>query len=778
MRKWRHAWTGVVLLGTLAKVSAGDIGKIAPEVLDKEQRTEARRMIDHYIKGRIKEANSHHLAEWYKVKTRKQWEMYRDERIDKLRASLGEFPTPGKLNWRQTGVVKGDGFHIENIVYESLQGQWVTGNLYVPGKPAKSMPGIVIAHAHHRDKPQPELQDMGMTWARAGCLVLVIDQVGYGERRSHPFHLDKDYAKPFKTTRQDYYFRYDTGIQLQLLGDSLMGWMVWDLRRGVDLLLSRDGIDPKRIIILGAVAGGGDPAGVTAALDRRIAGCVPFNFGGSQPETPYPLPDDAETSYNYAGWTYWDSTRGLRLSVRDDFLHWVIVASTAPRFLITAHEFAWDRERDPVWKRYQKIWGEFYAEPGNIGFTHGKGSVKQSAAEATHCTNIGKVHRRMIHPLFDKWFDIKVAEKDEFSAPRKRDELICMTDNARKELKPHTLNEAMSSLGTERIGRARARLAGKTSADQRQILRDEWGKLLGPVTPMKPPIVKAKTMDDQPMGGAKVERVILEVEPGIVVPVLILVPVKRAEKAPVVIGIAQAGKFGFLKERANDIEKLIQAGVIVVLPDLRDTGETRPGEARGKGSSGTNHSVYLQLFGETVLGQQLRDLRSVIAYLRQRPEMNSQRIGLWGESFAPTNGPDTNFKLPREADTWPRQSEPLGGLLCLLGALFENDVRAVHITGGLVSYHAVLGHFAVLIPHDASVPGALTTGDLCDLAGSLAPRPLRFEAMVDHLNRPVTVHDLRKAYDPTVRAYAATPGALGFADERATVGTWLAERLK
>ena len=34
-----------------------------------------------------------------------------------------------------------------------------------------------------------------MTWARAGCLVLVIDQVGYGERRSHPFHRDEDYRQ-------------------------------------------------------------------------------------------------------------------------------------------------------------------------------------------------------------------------------------------------------------------------------------------------------------------------------------------------------------------------------------------------------------------------------------------------------------------------------------------------------------------------------------------------------------------------------------------------------
>ena len=110
-----------------------------------------------------------------------------------------------------------------------------------------------------------------------------------------------------------------------------------------------------------------------------------------------------------------------------------------------------------------------------------------------------------------------------------------------------------------------------------------------------------------------------------------------------------------------------------------------------------------------------------MAYLRQRPDVDGKRFALWGESFAPTNGPDTNFKVPREADTWPRQSEPLGGLLGLLGALFEDDVRAVHISGGLASYHSVLSYHAVLIPHDASVPGALTAGDLSDLAGGVSP---------------------------------------------------------
>src|SRR5262249_694253 len=148
-----------------------------------------------------------------------------------------------------------------------------------------------------------------------------------------PFRLASDYSSPFRVGRQDYYFRFNLGMQLHVLGDSLMGWMVWDLMRGVDLLLARPGIRKDRIILLGSGAGGGDPAAVTAALDPRIAAVAPFNFGGPQPESPYPLPVDAETTFRYAGEGSWESTRNLRLSARDGFLPWVIVAAIAPRRL-------------------------------------------------------------------------------------------------------------------------------------------------------------------------------------------------------------------------------------------------------------------------------------------------------------------------------------------------------------------------------------------------------------------------------------------------------------
>src|SRR5262249_14223102 len=153
------------------------------------------------------------------------------------------------------------------------------------------------------------------------------------------------------------------------------------------------------------------PAAVTAALDNRVTAAAIFNFGGPQPETTFPLPEDAEARFNYAGGGSWESTRNLRRSARDGFMPWDIVGALAPRALVYAHEFSWDREHDPVWARLQTIYG-FYEAKDRIGETHGRGQVTGKPPEATHCNNIGPIHRKGIYPLLKRWFDMPIPEPE------------------------------------------------------------------------------------------------------------------------------------------------------------------------------------------------------------------------------------------------------------------------------------------------------------------------------------------------------------------------------
>jgi dienelactone hydrolase len=741
----------VVLLGVAAPAAAEDLAQHlrALETVVLPADGDPAKQLARHAQARLREANRRETEAWQRVGTRADWERYRDVRLQALRASLGTFPpAPGDLKTRVTRTLDGDGYRIEDLVFESRPGLLVTANLYLPRDLPRSMPGILVCHSHHNPKTQGELQDMGMTWARLGAAVLVMDQLGHGERRQHPFRDAGSYPYPFRPGRQDYYFRYNVGLQLHTIGDSLMGWMVWDLWRGVDLLLARPGVDPERIVLLGAVAGGGDPVAVAAALDPRIAAVVPFNFGGPQPETVYPLPADAEDRFNYAGSGSWESTRNLRLSARDGFLPWVIVGAVAPRRLIYAHEFSWDRERDPVWRRLETIY-RFYDVPDRLAAVHGRGTLTGKPPEATHCNNIGPEHRQGIYPALKRWFDLAEPTREN-SRRRPPEELACLTP----DVVPRPVHALAAELGAARAEAARKRLAD-LAPEARRRLRQEWARLLGTVEP--PPGPRVTAHGSQRLGNVTVERIALEVELPVRVPLLLLLPAGKSDaRLPVVVAFAQHGKQAFLKDRSAALAGLLEGGVAVCLPDLRGTGETRPaGDTRGRASPATSLSATELMLGQTLLGARLRDLRAVLQYLRGRPELDPARVGLWGDSFAPANPADRDLEVPLDADRLPDQAEPLGGLLALFGALFEDGVQAVFARGGLTGYDALLHSPFCYVPHDAVVPGALTAGDLCDVAAALAPRPLRLAGLVDGRNRHVPADGLAVTFAPTRAAYDA-----------------------
>ncbi len=757
---------------------AGQLRKLDANVFTQAAARDAKlgSMVERDIRFRIHAAIQREAEAFAKLASTEDWEKFRDPRLKALRESLG--PTPavgGEIRVHYAGKFKGDGYVRENVVFESRPGVVVTANVYQPSPPREKMPGILILHGFHQPKQQGELQDMGVNWAKLGCVVLVPDILGHGERRQHPFVDAKSYAGKSSPVRQDYYGRANTGVQLSLIGESLMGWMAFDTFRCVDFL-NKLSVDQDRIIVLGAVAAGGDVAATAAALDPRVSAVVPFNFGGPEPETVHPLPaKDAELTFPYAIGGHWDATRRLRNSARDGFLPWVVVGAAGPRRVIYSHEFAWDRAHDPVYPRLEKIFG-FYRAGDKLGFANGSGTLF-GKPEGTGCANIGPVHRTVLYPILTQWFEIPTPKK-EVQDRRPDKDLLCLTPEIVKDVKPRPVHELVAELGKDRMAAAHGRLAESKLGERRESLRRTWGRLLGDVEPKADPKATAGTAGK--LGPIAVERLTLEVEPGIVVPLVLLVPAAKAgQQAPLVIGVSEHGKQEFLRQRADAIAELLQAGIAVCLPDVRGTGETRPEhDLRGppagtyKGVAATSSGTLLAnenlMLGRTLLGDRLRDLRSVIRYLKTRQDTDARRLALWGDSFAPVNAASERIDVPWDAVKLPAQSEPLGGLLALFGALWEEDVRAVQINGCLTGYASLLESPFCHVPHDVIVPGAVAAGDLVEVVAALAPRGVCIQQPVDGHNRRAILASVKKTMEPALQVYRAenAPESLLILDDK------------
>jgi len=687
--------------------------------------------------------------EWEQVSTHVDWEHFRDRRIGALKASFGEFPPRTPLRTRITKEFEGNGYRRQDIIYQSSPGMWVTANFYLPANPHSPMPAIVIVHSHHRPRSQAELQDMGILWARANCAVLIMDQIGHGERlQNYPWN------------REPYHSRYIMGMQLYLAGESLLKWMVWDVIRGIDLLLERKDVNPDQIILLGAVAGGGEPAAVTAALDSRVAAVAPFNSGLAEPE-----------------WGEWESTRCPRRTLVDQFFPWIISASVAPRHLFYANEMGWEHyKNDPAWARDQKVFALF-GVLDNLDKAFGFGDFPGPG----ECANIGPWQRQTLYPALKRWFGIPIppSEPDD---RRPESELAAMTPAIAGELKIPPLHELALKVAVSKLNLARVEMAKLVPDKRRLELGRRLAAKLGDIEPNRKAEVNihwTKQLD-----GADIEAITLQIEPGIVVPVLVLRPAKASRpKFPFVVAIDEGGKERFLAHRSDEIEELIKAGVGVCLADVRGTGETTSEMHRGLNSEEESAAATEFMLGNTLLGVRLKDVRSVLTFLSARPDVERDKLALWGDSFAPVNS--SRFALD-EFIGWQigpeveYQAEPLGGLLALLGALYEDNVRAIATRRGLAAYSSVLEDQFAYVPNDVIVPGILEVADVADIAAALAPRPLLIENFVDGRNRVVQDAELHERFGRVFQAYRGAPSQLRVRSEsqEPSLAGWLTQELK
>jgi uncharacterized protein len=165
-------------------------------------------------------------------------------------------------------VIKLNGYSVQNVAFETIEGYFLTGNIYRPLKYKGKLAGILCPHGHGKELNNRLLeytQNRCATLARMGAIVFAYDMIGYGDATQCEHKIEK-------------------AFKLQTINGI----------RALDFLLEQPKIDPNRIGMTGE-SGGGTQTFMLTALDKRIKVAVPtvmvsgYFFGGCVCESGMPV---------------------------------------------------------------------------------------------------------------------------------------------------------------------------------------------------------------------------------------------------------------------------------------------------------------------------------------------------------------------------------------------------------------------------------------------------------------------------------------------------------
>ena len=184
--------------------------------------------------------------------------------------ALGGMPARTPLNARVVGSAEFDGFRLENIIFESQPGVYVTAHLALPMRPRGSaaLP-VVLMPLGHSDAGilNPRYAAHLAMAARAGFAAFAWDPISQGERRQA---CDKkyDYTDNCSTEHSR------LGARGWLVGWNFARFRIWDAVRAIDYVESRPDLYCSRLGIMGT-SGGGTMSAYMQAFDPRVKVAFP-----------------------------------------------------------------------------------------------------------------------------------------------------------------------------------------------------------------------------------------------------------------------------------------------------------------------------------------------------------------------------------------------------------------------------------------------------------------------------------------------------------------------
>ena len=231
---------------------------------------------------------------------------------------------------------------------------------------------------------------------------------------------------------------------------------------------------------------------------------------------------------------------------------------------------------------------------------------------------------------------------------------------------------------------------------------------------------RAQSVESVDKGDYVREKVLIHVQPKALMPVYLLLPKRAPRPGPAVLALAGHGygvkdivglwEDGAEREVPDGYHKdfavaLCRRGFAVAAPEISCFGERQtdfsylePGQ--GAPSTCTHTAMLAFHLGRSVVGLRVLEARRLVDYLATRREFDCSRLGAMGISG--------------------------GGMHTFFSACTDTRIKAAVISG----YYSTFKDSILGMSHCACnfVPGLHQFGEMYDLVGLLAPRPILVEA--------------------------------------------------
>jgi cephalosporin-C deacetylase-like acetyl esterase len=628
---------------------------------------------------------------------------------EKILQAIGGLPNRTPLNPKVTGTLKRDGYRIEKIIFESQPSFYVTANLYLPETGRAPYPGILMPLGHENGgKAHEAWQRLAITFAKNGFAILLYEPIGQGER-VQLYDPDLGESKVRQSTSEHTL----AGTQCLLLGHSFARHVIWDGMRALDYLTSRPEVDSSRIGCTGN-SGGGTLTAYLSALDDRIQVAAPSCYLTNWKSLIETIgPQDAE--------------QNLLSFISDglDQADFAIAFAPKPLLILSAvRDFFPIAGTHQTFSDVKRLYGMMGADE------------KLNMVEADDEHGYTRPRRLAAYRWMNRWLkgsDTPIDEPD--VEIESEDELRCVETG---QVSLSLGGETIFSINLAEARRVKPKRSAINTPDDLHRFQTEIRAQVQKLTAFEKPASqpKTRTIGEIARDGYRIEKLLIEGDPGMVIPALLFKPDGAGPRRRVILYVHENGKAAEA-HAGGEIEDLVRGGAVVLAIDLRGQGEMHEDAARVWDIFGHFESAMTALLvGKTLVGLRAQDVVQAVDALVARSDVVIESLSAFGKGDA--------------------------AVVLLHAAALDDRIRNVTLEGMLASYESVIEWKVHDRVFESIIPAAVANYDLPDLAASIAPRRLQIINAVNPRGQRLETRLVKHIYEAAQKAFSVAGASQSF----------------